>query len=129
MLFTTVYAASETATETVLLTQSSDSNSPPPTAPSKPPICTGKLEYPQNAIHRGAEGMTILTLDINDHGKVSHVVVTTSSGHADLDEAGIKFLETCTFYVPTDMKAGTKLQKDLQFAWKLDDVRSPDRKN
>ncbi|WP_410210256.1 energy transducer TonB [Aquirhabdus sp.] len=86
-------------------------------------MCTGKMTYPSLALRRGAEGITKLELEINEKGKMSDVNVLHSSGHVDLDQAVINFVETCTFPVPKDMKAGEKVHSKFQWIWKLVDPK------
>ncbi len=82
--------------------------------------CTGKLSYPLLALRREAEGETTLFLEVNGQGRISDVDVIQSSGHVDLDQASINFLETCTVDRPAGLEAGEMFYTKIQFVWKLD---------
>ncbi|MEW5781740.1 MAG: TonB family protein [Pseudomonadota bacterium] len=43
--------------------------------------------YPREAIERGLEGRVVLLLTLDDSGRVAHIDVASSSGHALLDDA------------------------------------------
>jgi protein TonB len=50
-------------------------------------IHSPRPEYPAAALAAGIEGRVVLRIDLSRRGEVTEAVVTTSSGHASLDEA------------------------------------------
>ncbi len=70
---------------------------PPPKFPPKDPQPRGNTgrwvttnDYPSRALREEREGTTRVNLTVNTDGRVTNCVVTSSSGHSDLDEAVCK---------------------------------------
>lgn len=69
---------------------------PPPPKPATPRNNPGSWatpnDYPSRALREEREGTTGFRVTIDDKGRVATCTITSSSGHADLDEATCKFV-------------------------------------
>ena len=64
-----------------------------------PPVLCSPLyvPYPRRARRRGIEGKVEISLEISEKGEVMSAKVISSSGHKDLDEAGLKAATSVKF--------------------------------
>jgi periplasmic protein TonB len=70
---------------------------PPPSAPPSPAVPKGSPgswattdDYPSRALSQEREGTASFRVTIDEQGRVTACQITSSSGHADLDEATCK---------------------------------------
>lgn len=80
---------------------------PPPPKPATPRNDPGSWatpnDYPSRALREERTGTTGFRVTIGDNGQVESCTVTSSSGHADLDEATCKFVtRRARFRKPSD---------------------------
>jgi protein TonB len=80
---------------------------PPPPKPATPRNDPGSWatpnDYPSRALREERTGTTSFRVTIDDDGRVNSCTVTSSSGHADLDEATCKFVtRRARFRKPSD---------------------------
>ena len=82
---------------------------PPPAAPrvdksasarGNPAEWITTNDYPSRALREGLEGVTGISWDINEQGRVENCRVTSSSGHPELDEAACRALTRRGRYKP-----------------------------
>lgn len=80
--------------------------------------------YPPLAVRLGYEGTVRLRISVDEHGNVFSADVLGSSGHADLDQAAVNWVETHWRYEPAirDGKA-VKATTDAVVTFKLDQRR------
>jgi protein TonB len=62
-------------------------------------------QYPQRARERGIQGRVALKARVNTQGQVVAINIVGSSGHAELDQAALKAVQTWRF---TPAKSGTQ---------------------
>lgn len=67
------------------------------------PYRTIKPDYPRLARQKGHQGDVVLEFEVSSEGKVSSLVVVTSSGFGELDEAAVKAVQSAVF---TPAKSG-----------------------
>jgi TonB family protein len=77
--------------------------------------------YPASAREQKLEGVTVLKCIINAEGKVSDLAVTSSSGHADLDQAAADAVATWTFEPATLDGEAVAVYYTLTINFALDD--------
>ncbi len=53
--------------------------------------------YPKAALDQGLEGAVTLTVTVGPNGEVQDVTVSSSSGHASLDQAAVRAVKRWTF--------------------------------
>lgn len=80
---------------------------PPPPKPATPRNDPGSWatpnDYPSRALREERTGTTGFRVTIDDNGRVASCSITSSSGHADLDEATCKFVtRRARFRKPSD---------------------------
>lgn len=85
---------------------------PPPPPPPEPTVSKAAgakgnpalwitdADYPPSALRAEAEGTTAISWEINEQGRVENCVVTSSSGHEDLDRAACRAMERRGRYRP-----------------------------
>lgn len=96
-------------------------------AASRPVLTTpataliGADDYPPRALRDGAQGAAGVTLTISAKGLVSECHVTTSSGHAALDEQTCQSLSRRARFTPATDAAGKPTQAEVtrQVRWVL----------
>ncbi len=64
------------------------------------------FDYPPLALREEREGTTTFTLNINKDGRVSDCMITTSSGHADLDQVTCSSVTRRAIFYPAQDKKG-----------------------
>ncbi len=90
---------------------------PAPHGPN--PACGGRY-YPASAVPAREEGVAIVTIWIDEAGKVTNVVVDQSSGFDDLDQATVRCVSEAWHFSPA-MLNGTPVAstKRYKIDWKF----------
>lgn len=76
-------------------------------------------EYPSLALRRREEGTVVLTLFINERGKLDKAEVKESSGHSLLDEAAVMAAKYSTFFPATTDGKPVKCKVEVPYTFKL----------
>lgn len=78
--------------------------------------------YPAEARSSGAEGVTVLSFDVNAEGKVTRVAILqpsgTTAGHRALDELALATLKACSFPPAPGFLQGSS---QVSYSWRLQD--------
>lgn len=78
--------------------------------------------YPAEARNSGAEGVTVLSFDVNAEGKVTRVAILqpsgTTPGHRALDELALATLRACSFPPAPGTLQGSS---SVSYSWRLQD--------
>ncbi|HKT31547.1 MAG TPA: TonB family protein [Gammaproteobacteria bacterium] len=77
-----------------------------------------KPEYPRDAFLRGKTGIATVAFDYLD-GKVSNLVVVSTSGHNDLDQASLNTVSNAVLPAPPAGYAGKTLQMQAIFCYDI----------
>ncbi|MDP2504903.1 TonB family protein [Oceanobacter sp. 3_MG-2023] len=76
----------------------------------------GKVLYPKQAVRRGLEGTTQVTLKLQRDGQLVSAVVSDSSGHEVLDSAAVRAAERAAPYQALpDVLSGSDFEFDIPF--------------
>jgi len=79
------------------------------------------LRYPRIALERGIEGVTHLHISFDDHGNITNIEVTESSGNKALDEAAIATVKKSQFKALfNDILRGRLKSTNVPVSFKLD---------
>lgn len=78
-------------------------------------------DYPQRSLNNGDEGTVTIKWDINEAGRVENCTVTSSSGHADLDQATCRILLRRGRYTPAKDQNGNPIRSSAsrRVTWKI----------
>lgn len=96
-------------------------NPPPSARPSGEGFMTMD-DYPPSSLKNGEEGTAVVAYDIDEDGRVSHCVISQSTGYAALDEASCALVLRRAHYSPAKDDAGRpiKSHKDgFRVTWRL----------
>lgn len=106
----------------------------PPPPPGKRPTPSGSPQswvlnddYPKAALRARMEGTTGFALQIDAEGRVTGCTVTSSSGHALLDDTTCSLLTARARFTPAENAQGVKIASEWRsrFRWELPSYRSP----
>jgi protein TonB len=103
---------------------------PPPPAPvvskaagakGDPSRWVSQDDYPASALRAEAQGTSAITWEINEAGRVENCRVTSSSGNADLDEAGCRAITRRGRYSPATDQNGNPIRttQSRRIVWRL----------
>jgi TonB family protein len=76
-------------------------------------------EYPPAARRRGAQGETLLRVEVLRSGRVATVLIERSAGHADLDRAAVETVKTWRFDPPDLTPDAVSVWALLPVRWEL----------
>lgn len=78
-------------------------------------------DYPSRALREAREGVTRFRLEVNSAGRVQSCIITSSSGHADLDETTCSLLSRQARFEPARSKSGEAVRGTWTNAvrWKI----------
>ncbi|WP_338848730.1 energy transducer TonB [Massilia sp. W12] len=78
--------------------------------------------YPPRAARSGVEGRVEMEYKIDETGKLLSAKISKSSGNADLDQASLVWLKSCTFtlYRKSAQDAPEPYQSKVLYVWKLE---------
>lgn len=105
---------------------------PPPAPPAPPRVAkpasprnsgwVDQSDYPSRALREEREGSTGFRLTIDEGGRVSNCVVTSSSGHADLDEAACNLITRRARFRPAEDANGNKISSSFssRVVWRIE---------
>jgi TonB family protein len=78
----------------------------PPIPKSNPGVWANTLDYPSRALMEEREGITAFRLDVAPDGRVANCAITSSSGHADLDQTTCSNITRRAQFYPAQDKKG-----------------------
>ena len=103
---------------------------PSPPAPPGPPDASPKLQagakppYPPSSIRAQEQGTTTLSLCVSDAGRVTSAKLVSSSGHATLDNAALKWVDNARFKPAINAGRPTAMcDYTIAYQWDLKDAR------
>jgi TonB family protein len=73
---------------------------------SNPGLWANTLDYPSRALMEEREGITAFRLDVAPDGRVANCAITSSSGHADLDQTTCSNITRRAQFYPAQDKKG-----------------------
>lgn len=87
-------------------------------------IVSNKPPYPPQSIRAQEQGVTTISVCVNESGRTQSAQVTKSSGYARLDEAALTWMKAARFRpAKVDGKTRAVCNHTVAYEWNLEDAR------